>query len=443
MQHAPGDPRGVLGVLQVLEQDRELVAAESRHGRLGRTLDVVLRGIRVATTDLVAPAHRGAQTIRDLDEQLVAHRVAERVVDLLEAIDVEEEQREDLIGALRALEGDVDLLTKALAVRQRRERVVVGEMPNPPLGLDPLRDVPRRRLDATVAQPPRRELRPDPSVLAATLESTHAAQGHAAREVLERERIGVEIVRMEEVGDARGVELRAAHREELERGAVAGEDATVLAEHEDAVGGLLDQRAVVALARTERLFGRVPVVDVGHRAVEAQRPVVRRGRDAAHRARDPERRLALQRDPALLAIHAVAERALEVTQVATEILLEDVARPRRRLESRQHDVGSTRHAALAPLPLPGAVRVDPHDVGRVAGELREDLLRPRRIRVPALSGAVDRLAEQVSRDPCEIGVGTVLHASRSPRGRTPSCMRHRPPPTSRKIGRSRAPSLGC
>ena len=38
--------------------------------------------------------HVGAQTLGDLDEQLVAVAVAERVVDQLEAVEVEEEQRD-------------------------------------------------------------------------------------------------------------------------------------------------------------------------------------------------------------------------------------------------------------------------------------------------------------------------------------------------------------
>ena len=58
---------------QAGEQHGELVAAEA--------------GQRVAA------AHRVAQPRRDLDEQLVAVVVAERVVDLLEAVEVDQQQR--------------------------------------------------------------------------------------------------------------------------------------------------------------------------------------------------------------------------------------------------------------------------------------------------------------------------------------------------------------
>ena len=52
-------------------------------------------------------AHRGAQPLGDRDEQLVAGAVAERVVDLLEAVEVEEEHGH-----------------AAASARRRRERVL-------------------------------------------------------------------------------------------------------------------------------------------------------------------------------------------------------------------------------------------------------------------------------------------------------------------------------
>ena len=65
-------PAGVLGV-EVVAQDRELVAAESGHG--------------------VAGPDRGTEARAELDHELVAGVVAEAVVHELEAVEVEEQDR--------------------------------------------------------------------------------------------------------------------------------------------------------------------------------------------------------------------------------------------------------------------------------------------------------------------------------------------------------------
>ena len=70
LRHAAGQRDGV-GLVDVLADDDELVAAEAG--------------------DQVAGAHGGAQPVGHLDEQLVAGGVAERVVDDLEVVEVEEE----------------------------------------------------------------------------------------------------------------------------------------------------------------------------------------------------------------------------------------------------------------------------------------------------------------------------------------------------------------
>ena len=68
---ALGDHGRLAGVADVVEQERELVAAEPRDG--------------------VAGAQDGLQPPRDGDQQRVADVVAERVVDELEAVEVQEE----------------------------------------------------------------------------------------------------------------------------------------------------------------------------------------------------------------------------------------------------------------------------------------------------------------------------------------------------------------
>ena len=90
------------------EQDRELVAAETRHGvgRPGR-LDQSLRG--------------GLQ-------QTVAGVVPQRVVDVLEVVQVEEHDRDALLRPLRKGQGVLDAVPEQAAVRQQRERVVEGQL---------------------------------------------------------------------------------------------------------------------------------------------------------------------------------------------------------------------------------------------------------------------------------------------------------------------------
>ena len=101
-RHALGQRDGG-GLVDVLADDDELVAAEAG--------------------DEVARAHGRAQPARDLDEQLVAGRVAEGVVDDLEVVQVEEEAGQ-AAGARPEPLGHV--LGEQRAVGQPGQRVVVG-----------------------------------------------------------------------------------------------------------------------------------------------------------------------------------------------------------------------------------------------------------------------------------------------------------------------------
>src|SRR6185295_17608882 len=72
---------GVVDVADLLEQDGELVSTHARHR--------------------VAEADAALQAPGDLDEELVAQRVAEAVVDDLEAVEVEEEDGEERVRVAR------------------------------------------------------------------------------------------------------------------------------------------------------------------------------------------------------------------------------------------------------------------------------------------------------------------------------------------------------
>ena len=83
---ALGQVDGVALALDVLEQDRELVAAQAR--------------------DEVRRAQHRLQAPREVHQQLVARLVAERVVHHLEAVEVEVHHREALLRvALHARDG--------------------------------------------------------------------------------------------------------------------------------------------------------------------------------------------------------------------------------------------------------------------------------------------------------------------------------------------------
>jgi hypothetical protein len=73
--------------------------------------------------------------LRHLAQQLVAGGVAERVVDLLEPVEVEEEQRDVLVQPVRGAERAPQAVLEALPIGQAGEAVVVGQVANPLLGL--------------------------------------------------------------------------------------------------------------------------------------------------------------------------------------------------------------------------------------------------------------------------------------------------------------------
>ena len=91
----------------------------------------------------VVRAQRRFQPARDRLQQLVADRVAERVVDDLEAVEVEEQHRGAALGvmALRAADRLVEAVDEQHPVRQPGERVVQRVVLQAPLGLAAVGDV--------------------------------------------------------------------------------------------------------------------------------------------------------------------------------------------------------------------------------------------------------------------------------------------------------------
>ena len=92
------------GALQVGEDESELVAAKPR--------------------DRIAGAQAGAQTLAELAQQLVAARVADGVVDLLEPVEVHQQHSHGRVRALCVRERLCDAVVEEPAVRKIGQRVV-------------------------------------------------------------------------------------------------------------------------------------------------------------------------------------------------------------------------------------------------------------------------------------------------------------------------------
>ena len=118
---AAGEACGIFAGMDVLLEHDEFVAAEAGDKILG-------------------PQHF-AQAVGDRAQQLVAAGMAERVVDLLELVEVDEQQRRQLIGALLGGKQAADLVAEIDPVGQRGEFVVARQMADARFGVAPLGDV--------------------------------------------------------------------------------------------------------------------------------------------------------------------------------------------------------------------------------------------------------------------------------------------------------------
>jgi len=118
-----------LALSDTFEEQRELVPAKASH--------------------CVAFSHDLLEPARDLRQQLVAGIVAETVVHLLEAVEVDEEDGDELAGALGACESLVEPITEQGSIRQAGQVVVERLMRQLLLDLDSFRDVSRVEDDAT------------------------------------------------------------------------------------------------------------------------------------------------------------------------------------------------------------------------------------------------------------------------------------------------------
>ena len=82
-----------------------------------------------------------AQTIGDRAQQLVAAGMAQRVVDLLELVEIDEQQCRQPAGLMRNRQQAFDLVAEIDPVGQRGQFVIARQMADPRLGVAPLGDV--------------------------------------------------------------------------------------------------------------------------------------------------------------------------------------------------------------------------------------------------------------------------------------------------------------
>ena len=108
LDDAPGQAGGLLVRTDILLEHHEFVAAEARHE--------ILR------------AQHGAQPVGYRAQQLVAARMAQGVVDLLELVEVDEQQCRQLLGIVRYRQQTLDLVAKIDPVGKRGQFVVARQM---------------------------------------------------------------------------------------------------------------------------------------------------------------------------------------------------------------------------------------------------------------------------------------------------------------------------
>ena len=202
--------RHLAGLLHraVLEQQRELVAAEPRQH--------------------VALAHRGLHPRGDLAQQLVARGVAARVVHDLEAVEIQVQQRGLARRVARARDHLVEQVLERAAVEQVGEGVVPGLVLQAPRQLVGFGDVEHEAFqrEAIVADGRGATLLPHPAHLAGAGDDAVAQLERAPGEARVGDRLpGVGTI----VGVRDAEDERLRHLARLRR-RVAGEGATALAD---------------------------------------------------------------------------------------------------------------------------------------------------------------------------------------------------------------------
>ena len=145
-----------------------------------------LEFVAAEAADLAVIAHHRFQPLGDLAQQRVADRVAERVVDVLEAIEVDHEQRAALLAMGGVAQRFVERLAHHRAVGQAGQRIEPREARNLALGLALLGEVgaDAAKAEEAAALVEDRIARKRPvDVLLARRADDHVGEGEAGRKV--------------------------------------------------------------------------------------------------------------------------------------------------------------------------------------------------------------------------------------------------------------------
>ena len=217
VQDASGEGHGLAFALDFLGQDDELVAAQA--------------------SDRVAVAHQLGEAFGDGDEQPVAGVMTEVVIDGLELVEVDEEHRQDALGAVEAGDGLVCAVHQQHPVGQPGQRVVHRLALEP----HPVGHVLGRRVPG-VSVAPGAPQQPVPGAVAMAvaggevldLGGMPAAGTHRAEQLLG-------ILRMDEVGHGPRLEFLARPAQQLLPGGVQQGEAPVQRDRREQVAGHLEQ----------------------------------------------------------------------------------------------------------------------------------------------------------------------------------------------------------
>ena len=149
---ADADRRGHVDVVLLdLERLRDgveqLLRDPAQHRRLLEVLDDHHEFVAAEAREQVGLAQRRRQRLGHALQQLVADPVAERVVDVLEAVEVDEQHADAAAAALRLRDRLRQPLVQQQAVRQAGQRVARRHVLEALLGLDPRRHVLHERED--------------------------------------------------------------------------------------------------------------------------------------------------------------------------------------------------------------------------------------------------------------------------------------------------------
>ena len=228
--------------------------------------------VAAKTGERVAGSQQPLQTPGDLDQDLVAGGVSKCVVDQLEAVEVQVDDREALGGAASGRHPDP--VREQGPVREPGERVVECLPGEPFLGLLALGDVLHLR-DQVAADPPAvidgRDSQGDPDrmtpgVLAASLAAVAVAL--AVGDLAERLDLALAFTRVDDLAERLAEQAVLGAAADLAEGSVDSLEAAIERHERHADAAVVERLAEPLLGLAQRGLGRLSRADVAHEGME-------------------------------------------------------------------------------------------------------------------------------------------------------------------------------